>query len=355
MSLVALLRKELHWSRRNALLLVFLVLVIPVFFAGSSFLFQDVVPRSVPVAVVAEDDSVTDEELAVAGETIDSFTDPTTVESRAEADRQLERESVYAIVTVPPDLSEAGTEATVLWTVDGTVVPFQSPSQVLQNLMQFHLDRVFDAAVSVDRETQYETRDLPEHLFPTVLMALVIFFAFTYVPYMLRRERNVLDRVRVEASLEALVGAKLVYMTALMIAPILVFHGAAVHYGYDVASLHPAAVGVLLLTFFLLAAVSATVTVLTRFSSVGTFVNFVVMLALLVLSALAFPRGFFSDVRTVIAELLPTHYAVIAVRSFMLKDASVDTFLDWIVALGGLAVLALVVLKLAIVHYRRTT
>lgn len=354
MSLVALLRKELHWSKRNALLLVFLLLVIPVFFAGTSFLFQDVVPRSVPVAVVAEDDDVTDRELGITEGTIDSFTNPTVVGSRAEADRELERESVYAIVTVPPGISEEG-DVSVTWTVDGTVVPFQSPSQVLQSLMQFHLDRAFEASVSVDRETQYDRRDLPEHLFPTVLVTLVIFFAFTYVPYMLRRERAVLDRVRVEASLESLVGAKLLSMTALMLAPILVFHAAAQYYSYDVASLHPGAVGTLLLLFFVLATVSATITILARFDAAGTFGNLILMLGLLALSALAFPRGFFSEARTTIAQLLPTHYAMITVRGFMLKGSSPGVFLDWIAGLVGLTVLALLALELAIVHYRRTT
>lgn len=355
MSLVALLRKEVHWSRRNALLLVFLLLAIPAFFAGSSFLFQDVVPRNVPVAVVAEDDSVTQQELSVVEGTIESFTDPTIANSRRDADRKLERESVYGMVSVPPGLSDEGQEVTVRWTIDGTVVPFHSPSQILQQLMQFHLDRAVDADVSVDRETRYGLLDLPEHLFPTVLMTLVVFFAFTYVPYMLRRERTVLDRVRVEASLESLVGAKLLYMTVLTLAPILVFHLAAQYYGYDVASLRPGAIAVLLLTFFFLATLSATVTILTRFSAAGTFINLIVMLGLLALSALAFPRGFFSTLRTTIAQLLPTHYAVIIVRSLMLKGATVSTFLDWIGALVGLSILALIALELAIVHYRRTT
>jgi ABC-2 type transport system permease protein len=355
MSLVALLRKEFHWSKRNVLLLVFLLVVIPFFFAGTSFLFQDVVPRNVPVAVVAEDDSVTEQELEFVEATLDSFTNPTVVETQTDADRQLERESVYGIVTVPPDISEQGANVTATWTIDGTIAPFQSPSEVLGNLMGFHLDRVFDANVAVEKETRFGVRDLPEHLFPTVLLTLVIFFAFTYVPYMLRRERTVLDRVRVEASLESLVLAKISFLTVLMLAPILVFHGAAQYYGYDVASMHPGGVGVLLLTFFLLSTVSTTVMVLTRFSTVGTFANLVVMLGLLALSGLAFPRGFFSPLRTAIVQMLPTHYAILIVRSFMLKDASLTLFFDWIAGLVGLTVLALLVLKLAIVHYRRTT
>lgn len=355
MSLRALLGKELYWSRRNALLLVFLLVLVPVFFAGTTFLFQDVVPRDAPVAVVAEEETVTDEELELTVQTINSFTDPTIVGDRATAETRLEREEVYGVVTVPPGISQEGREVTVNWTIDGTIVPFDSPSQVLQRLMEFHLDRVFDATVTVDRNVVHGAFDLPEFLFPALLMTLAIFVAFTYVPYLLRRDRGVLDRIRVESTLEALVGAKLVFMTVLMLAPTVVFHLAAQYYGYDVDSLQPAAIAVLLLTFFFLATVSATVMVLARFRAVGTFLNFVVMLGLLALSALAFPRGFFSPARTTIATLLPTHYASIVVRSLMLKETTVSTFLDRIALLTGLTVLALFALKLAIVRYRRVS
>lgn len=353
MSLGSLLRKELYWSRRNALVLVFLVLLVPVFFAGTSLLFQDVLPRNVPVAIVAEDDDVTDEELELVEGTIDSFTDPRIAEDGT--DRLLDRESVYGVVVVPPDISEADTEVTVTWTADGAVVPFQSPSDVLQGLLEFHLDRLFDADVTVEREPVGERADLPEYLVPAFLLALTVFFAFTYVPYVLRREKAVLDRVRLEASLEALVGAKLLYLTVLMLVPVLVFHLVSWHYGYGVAVLRPGALAVLLLTFVFLAILSATVTVLTRFGGVGTFVNLVLMLGLLALSGLVFPRGFFSTVRTTVVQLLPTYYASVTVRSLMMKDVSVTTYLDWIAMLGGLTVLAVVALKLSIVHYRRTT
>lgn len=355
MSFVSLLRKEIHWSRRNALVLVFLVLLVPVFFAGTSLLFQDVVPRNVPVAVVAEDDHVSDDTVEEVAGTIDSFTAPVIVDDPKEAEKQLERESVYGIVTVPPDMTTAGEEVTVTLTVDGTIVPFQSPSQVVGNLLEFYLDRLFDADVSTDREVSGELRDLPEYLLPTFLMTVVIFFAFTYVPYVLRREAAVLDRIRVEASLESLAVAKLVYLTALTLVPILVFYLTSLYYGYGVDVIAPGAVSILLLTFVLLASFSTTVMVLARFSSTGTFVNLVVMLGLLALSALAFPIGFFSTVRTTIAQLLPTHYAMIIVRSVMLKDADLTLFVDWIVMLAVLCLLSLFALKGAIVHYRRTT
>jgi len=354
MSLVALLRKEFHWSKRNVLVVLFLVVLIPVFFAGTSLLFQDVLPRNVPVAVVAEDDSLTDEELETVAQTIDSFTNPRVAGSRQAAKRQLERESVYGIVTVPPDATTEGAEVQVTFTVDGSIVPFQSPSQVYQRLMEFYLDGLYDSDLTVEQRVDGERLDLNEYLFPTFLMAFAIFFAFTSVPYVFRREAAVMDRLRFETSLEAVVASKLVFLSALLAGPIIVFHVANVYYGYGIDSLDPAGLAVLVLTFLLLATFATTVMVLSRFGGVGTFVNLVVMLALLALSALAFPLGFFSTVRTTIAGVLPTHYAMIIVRSMMLKDASITTFLDWLAALVGLGLLSLLVLEGAIVRYRRS-
>lgn len=353
MALRSLLKKELRWSRRNATVFLFLVVVIPGFLAGTSVLFQDLVPRNAPVAVVPADDTVSQEDLETVAGTIDSFTDPTVLDSQRQAQRQLERESVYGIVVVPPDMTAPDANVTVGLLVDGNVAPFHSPSQVIDRLMAFHLDRTFDATVSTDREVQHGLRDLPEYLYPTFLMTIVIFVAFTYVPLIFEREASVMDRVRIESSLEALVATKLLFLTGLMAVPIGVFHLAAVWYGYDIDSLDPGAVLVLLVTFFLLASVSTTVMVLSRFSTAGRFVNLAVMLGLLALSALAFPLGFFSTARTVIAQLLPTHYAMIIVRSLMLKDTALVTFLDWIGVLLALCLLSVFALEGALVYYRR--
>jgi ABC-2 type transport system permease protein len=78
------------------------------------------------------------------------------------------------------------------------------------------------------------------------------------------------------------------------------------------------------------------------------------MLGLIALSGLAFPLGFFSPLRTQIAQLLPTHYAMVVVRSLMLKESAITMFADWIGMLVGLWLLSLVGLKGAIVYYRRT-
>jgi len=355
MSLRSLLRKEVLWSKRNVFLLVFLLAVLPAFFATTSVAFQEVIPRDVPVAVVPADENVTENELTIVEGGLAVFTDPTVVESEDEALRRLDREEVYAVVEVPPDITAEGGEATFVLTVDGSIVPFKEPSQVIRSLMAFQLDQTLPADVSAEREVVGEENELPEYLFPTLLMALVIFFAFTYVPHDLSREAAVLDRLRVESSLEALVVSKLVYFSALLVFPVFVFYVVGLYYGYAVDVLAPGGLLALLLSFLLTATVSTTVMVLARFDVVGRFVNVVLLLAVLGLSGLAFPVGFFSPIRTVLVRSVPTHYAMIVVRSAMLKDVELALFADWLAGLVGAVALAALGLKLAIVHYRRST
>ncbi len=355
MSLRSLLTKELNWSTRNVLLLVFLLLLLPIFFAGTTALFQDVLPRSVPVAVVAESDEITDSEIEIIEGGLATFTEPREVESRSEADRMLEREEVYAILDMPENITAEGESAELTFTVDGSVVPFLSPSEVITGLIESQLDDLLAADISVDREVVGEERTLSEYLYPAFLMVLVIFFALTYVPYNIKNEAVVLDRIRVESSLESLLAAKLLFFTALMTVPIIVFHGASLYYGHDISSLAPGAVFALLGTFLLLAMISATIMILSRFRPVGLFINVTLMLGFIALSALAFPLGFFSSLRTTIAQLLPTYYTMVLTRSMMLKGSDITAFVDWYAALAVLLVLAAGTLKGSIVYYRRTT
>lgn len=355
MSLRSLLEKEAHWSLRNALVLVFLLLLLPGFFAGTSVIFQDVLPRDVPVAVAPADDSVDESNVEVVEGTIATFTEPTRVDDIEEGRAMLERESVYAVVEVPTNLDDASAEAEFRLLVDGAIVPFLSPSEIIGNVLESEMDRIFDAEVSTDREVVGEEKTLPEYLYPTFLLTLVIFFAFSYVPYNLKNESAVLDRLRVEASLESVVTAKLLFFTALITVPIVVFHAAALYYGYAVATLTPGAVLTLLLTFLLVSTVSSTIMILSRFSGVGLFVNVTAMLGVVALSALAFPLGFFSPIRTTVAQLLPTYYAGIITRSMMLKGSSLTTFADWLALLVGCLVVAAVALEGSIIYYRRSS
>lgn len=355
MSLRALLKTELHWSRRHLLVLVFLLLCVPLALGGASLVFQDVVPEHIPVAVVEGDESVSDTELALVVQSVDPWTDATVVDTRAEAERMLERETIYGIVVVPPDYLDSEANASFTLVTDGSIAPFQSPSELIQDLIAFELQSAgLSENLTVEQEVSGEERGFEEYLYPGFIMALLLFIAFTYAPYSLRRERPVLDRLRVEASLESLVVTKLAFLTGLMAVPLLVFHAVSSYYGYGVDTADPWAIAVLLLTFVLAVTVSLTIVVLTRFSRAGQLLNMVVLFAVLALSGLVFPRGFFSPLRSALVEVVPTYYAGVIVRSRMLKGSDISLFADWLVGLVLLQLFAFAALWGAIVYYRRS-
>jgi ABC-2 type transport system permease protein len=357
MSLRSLLRKELHWSRHNLGALLFVLLLLPAFFASTSLVFGTVVPRDAPVAVTPESEAVTEDELGIIAGAFEPFSDPKLVDTPAEAERMLRRESVYAVVRVPPDITNASNDnATFLLTVDGSITPFERPSRVIRFVMEDALDDApfLDADISVRRQVIGSENSLSEYLIPSFLLAVLILFAFTYVPYNLAREADVLDRIRAESSLEALIASKLVYFTLLMLVPILVFQAAAAAFGYTATPLSVGTVLTLLLTFVYLAAISMTVMVLLRFGSLGRFVNVVLLLGVVSFSGLAFPVGYLSPIRKAIIRAVPVHYSAIITRSLMLKDVDLALFADWLAGLAGFAALTLVALKLGAVYYRRS-
>lgn len=354
MSLFSLLKKEFHWTRRNVATLAFLLLVLPAFFAYASSGFGTALPRDVPVAVVAESDGVSETDLTFVEGGLKAFSDPKMVETRAEAVRMLQRESVYAIVEVPPDISDPDNEqATFVLSVHGTIVPFKEPSLAIQSIMEFQLNQYLNGDIDVQRDVVGVDNTLPEYLLPSFLMVVIMLFALVYVPYNLAREQPILDRIRVESSLETLLGAKLVYFSLLMLVPILVFQAAGGYLGYASSVLAPGGILALLLAFAILAAISMGIMLFLRFGALGRFVNVVLLLSVLVVSGLGFPVGFFSPLRKEIIRQVPTHYAIIITRSTMLKDLPASMFTDWFLGLAGVLVGALVFLKLAAVTYRR--
>ena len=360
MSLRSQLRKEVYWSRRNAAALLLVLLLLPGFFAASSVLFQDVIPRDTPVAVVPQDEDVSSQELILVHAGTGTYADPVDVDSTEEALRQLEREEVYAVVEVPANIDQAGNDVTFRLYVDGTMVPFKEPSATIATIMEGQLDESLAADVTLERIVVGNDHDLSAYLLPIALLALIMLFAFTYVPYNLAQESRVMDRIRLESSIEALVGAKLVFFTALMFVPIVVFQvavfvlDAVATVSFEhVTALAPGALLALVLTFVTLAALSMAVMVLTRFSTTGRFVNVVFLMGVAGFSGLAYPVGYFSPVRKAIVRAMPTHYATITVRSSMLRGSSLATFADWMFGLAVVALLALLVLKLTVVYDRR--
>ena len=355
MNILSLLRKEVLWSRHRILTLVFLLLLLPGFFALTTVVFQTVVPEDAPIAVVPENENVSEDGLTIIEGGASLFSDPERYENKSEAMRALRRESVYAVLEVPPGiLNESEQNATFSLYIDGSMVPFQEPSKAIRSIMAFYLDENLPADVSVERVVVGEQHTLSEYLVPVFLMGIIMLFAFTYLPYNLAREADVLERLLVETSMDAVVATKILYMTLLMLVPISAFYAAALYLGYTVTFLSPAIIGIFLLTFVYLSAISASIMILTEFSTLGRFCNVAVMFGLLTFSSIVYPVGFFSPLRKEVARQIPLHYSMIIARSLTLKNLDIGLFTDWLLALCGFTLVTLLVLKLSIERYKRT-
>ncbi len=342
-----LLRKELAWGRRKLFVLVLVFVFVPAALAYGTVAFQTVLPTDAPVAVVPAAEETTDNDIAIAEGAVTPFSQPRTYGSEAAAFEALDREQVYAVVTVPAGVVEPGTTSVFDVYVSGSVVPYHEASKAMVSVLNTVLDDRLpdDVDVRVERHIVGTERSLSAYLVPTFLLTMAMLVALAYLPYNVAAERAVLDRLRVESSLPRVLGWKLVFFAGLLTVPLAVFHLAAGAFGYGIALLTPGTLAVYLLTFVLLGALALSVTLLTRFSTWGRLVNVLVLFGLVLFSGLLYPAGFFSPLRRELVRSLPTHYAAVMVRGFALREASPGFFGAWLLGLAAATLLALLVLR----------
>lgn len=352
MALWPFVRKELNWSRRQVVPLLLLLVVLPSAFAYVTTGFDDVLPVDTPVAVVPESEAVTDDDIAVGRAALAFFSDPRTYESNTSAFTALRHEQVYAVVTIPPGVRNQSTESTVHVYVHGSMVPYHQPSEAVVSVLRSELQSVLSGSISIERHIVGTRHSLSAYLIPAFLLVLVMLLALGYLPYTLAVDQPVLDRVRVESSLEAVLGAKLLYYSALLTVPLTVFALASTYLGYAI-TITPGTVVVTVLSFLTLGAIGCAITLLTRFSTWGRLANVLILLGLFLFSGLLYPAGFFSPVRRSIVRLLPTHYATVLLRGSLLRDVGWFSPWEWYLGLATLTLLALAALQGTIIVYDR--
>lgn len=354
MSFRSFLQKELAWSRRRLVPLLLLLVVLPASLGYVTTGFDNVLPTDTPVGIVAESESVTEDDIAIARGALAFFSDPRTFDSPASAFRALEREQVYAVVRVPPGVTDTDVTSTVRVYVHGSMVPYHQPSEAVVNVLRFRLQQVLEGSIEIERSIVGQRHSLSAYLVPTFLLVMVLLLGSGYLPYNLAAEQPVLDRIRVESSIEALLATKIAFFGALLLVPIGVFQVASIVFGYDLV-IGMGAVLVSLLVFVSAGALGSAVVLLTRFSTWGYLFNLLGLFAILLFSGLLYPAGFFSPVRREVVRLLPTHYAIIAIRGMTLRSGSIGTYRWWIVGLAVLALASLVFAGAAVRVYERGT
>jgi ABC-2 type transport system permease protein len=350
-----LLRKELAWGRRKVAVLAVVFLLLPGAFAYGTVAFQTVLPTDAPVAVVPASGETTADDLTIAEGALAPFSEPRRYDSRAGAFDALDRERVYAVVSVPANVTGAGGTAVFDVAVSGSVVPYHQASSAVVSVLNGVLEERLpaDIDVRVERSVVGTERSLSAYLVPAFLLALPMTVALTYLPHSLHGERRAIDRLRVESSLARVVAWKLAFFAALSCLPLAVFGAASARLGYGVSVLSLGVLAVYLLTFLTLGAVSLSVTLLARFSTAGRLANVVFLLFLFLFSGLFYPTGFFSPLRRELVRSVPTYYAGVMLRGFTLRDASPGFFAAWLVGLAGVAALALLGLRASVWAYER--
>lgn len=353
MDVRALLRKEALTVRRNAGLFVVVLVLLPAMLTGVTAVYERSIPEDVPVGVVPAGDNTSETELAVTRTGVDAFATPVSYESHEAARDGLAREEVYLVVAVPPDLGTEGAEVEFTVVTDRTMVPFEEPATLSVAALDRRLDDALVSDVTVTHERVGDQRALTAYLIPVCLVAFVLVYGLVFVPYQVRSERLVLDRLQTTSRLETVLATKIAFYGALTIVPIAVAALVASWMGFDVAILSVFSFVSLTLTFVLVAAVGLATLFAMRLRRLALFANVGLLFALLSLSALVYPVGFFSTTRKAIARTLPTHYATVATRSAMLRDAPMALYAEYLFWVAGAAVLALGGLVLALGSYRR--
>jgi ABC-2 type transport system permease protein len=260
---------------------------------------------------------------------------------------------VYAVVEVPGELGNNDTTSTIVLHVDGRITPYRAPSRALLSVLGIGIDRQLPGDVTADRRAIGTAIDLPAYLLPVFLMIFLMLVAFTYVPYNVANERSAIDRLRLESSVDAMLAAKFAVFIPFVVVSILSMYAVGRLLGHPIQPLSLPLLGTYLLAFLYLSAVSVSIMLLTGFSTLGRVVNVVVFFAVLALSNLMYPAGFFSAWGRDVARSMPTHYSMIIARGHMLKGVEAGTFSGWWGPLVGFTLVTFVVLKGSVEWYKR--
>lgn len=354
MDLSSLLGKELTWGRHKLLALFTILVVLPAVFVYATFAFQHVLPTDAPVAIAPQTAAVTQDDLNIAKASVTYFSDPQTFESEAAALQALGREQVYAVITVPPNLTDGslGTAEFDVY-VSGSIVPYHEPARALQGIVSYSLDGALPRDATATRKFVGTERSLSTYLVPTFIISLVAIVALAYLPYTFDNEAAVVDRLRVETSLYAVFASKLLFFAGLLFVPLVVFDVTSAYFGTDLNVLSVGTFVVAVLTFLLLGLVAATLMLLLGFGTWGRIANLLVLFFVLTFSGLVYPVGFFSPVRRWLVRQVPTHYAAITARGFILRGDSLPTYTDWLLGLAGAVGVAALAFAGAVELYER--
>lgn len=314
--------------RRIAALLVGFALLPGLLVVGTAG-FDQTLPEDVPVGIAPATAETTADDLTVTRGGVALLGTPVEYENEEAALRGLDREEVYLVVIVPPDVldEESTTEFRMVW--HGSAVPLIEAIGLLEAVLSVELSSFLPGEVDVTHEQRGTELTLSEYLIPTGTTLFVLVVGLLFVPYDIMTDRQVLDRIRHQSRLEAFVAAKLLFYTLMMGIVLAAVAIANVPMEYRVAPLRVETATAVGLLFLSTAAVGIGIGFLFGLDRTALFVNLALLIGLVGLGSLMYPVGFFSSTRMAIARTLPPHYLAIVIRGHLLRGDGFGLYADW--------------------------
>lgn len=329
MKIFPFLRKETFWARRKIGVLLLVLLLIPAFFFQITHSFEKTVPTSMPVTLIPRDDNVSIDDMRMIKNVVEPFVEPKISDSQKEAIDSLLRERNYAVLEVPPGLTKSLENAHVFRIyLDGGMVPVQKSSEYLYKVMSIYLQEL-PINIRLELRTVGNEKTISEYLTPSFLLLVIVFLGLFYIPHTLMEDKEVLDRVRSDASLGSMIIGKLAFHIPLIFIPVLVFRLLSGWFGASLQILTWGTAFFYTVTFVYFACLGVSVTFFFNCKIWGRVFNLLLGFFFITFSSFFYPTGFFGSQIQNLFRHLPTSYSVIGVRGLTLKSLRFSVFLDW--------------------------
>lgn len=323
------LTTEAYGTRRKIAVVFIGFALLPALFMMGTVGFDQTLPEDIPVGIAPSEEATTEDDLTLTQGGVALLGTPVQYETETDALRGLDREEVYLVVLVPPNLTDKTTTAEFQIHSHGSVVPLSDATGLLVSFLNFELRSLLPGDVEVTHEQRGMEYTLSEYLIPSFITLFVMSIALLYIPYNILSSRQVIHRVRHQSRLESFITAKFLFYTALMMVMLGAFAVVNQSLNYQIDPLRIEVAVAVGLLFISTAAIGTGILFLTKLNRATLFINFGLLIAVVGAGSLLYPVGFFSSVRMEAARLLPVHYLNIIIRGHFMRGDEFALYADW--------------------------
>ncbi len=323
--LKALSGRDFLTIERNALMLLF-ILLLPVGFGIMFASFRQVIPKSTPASVIKADANVSDADMRFATFSILSQFCSPSVDSREEAFRKLSREESYFIVSVPSGIREG--RGTVTIYVDNSLSPLAEVSDYVVEILKYELGKAgFYPEISVEKMGR---RILPiEYFAPGVVMILLAMAGILIAPFNTMKDSNMMPRVLSSVNAWEFIASKLLFSLLLALIQIGILLATQSYLEMPIMDINYLSAAMVILTSFALTSTGMFIAFALKLSNIGRYVCSLLFGLAVAFSGMLYPPGFLPPYLQPIPKILPTYYALVALRGFAVKGVAWEVLVDY--------------------------